>query len=538
VLDTTTAWTASSSSVVGTTTSSTSTTPNSTQEGDTLTDNGDDGTTTPPPSQDDDDDDDEVDASSDIMEEPNRFGVQLDGLMYAGGLAYDADKRAVYFTAGATYNNNNTNNETSTQSKCIFGTLTLQDQDHSSHVVTLGGHTTAVDTPEACSATALSLSASTQQAYMVGDTTAGGLMTEFANTNTNTNTNTNDTTRTYNTQTHFGFVAQATIQEGDTQLQRTGGYLLKEVAVADAVVTYPVAVVTIHVSSVNHVVVASMGSTTVASETTADAAKPEFPHWTSGGHRRFYGFSNYYLRLTQLKTLGGLDPAGPNVMRRKTLRVASDVTYQTDYYADYDTSVYTTGMASVGQESSESVLVVVGSTRGWGGIFGQQQQDRTDMDGFLAKFGPSATSYSGGGHQSPTCRINSVNNKDDWILHLCTDPTDSSVVYVVGATMGYDDTDTTKPPPPEGSIHPYIAKMDLETMEPRYGSHNWKQPPATMTPPPLVAALRPTHRPTDVPYTTQRSMWRESSRMAPSWWYEKRTLYKSRRERMISLWPN
>jgi hypothetical protein len=38
-------------------------------------------------------------------------------------------------------------------------------------------------------------------------------------------------------------------------------------------------------------------------------------------------------------------------------------------------------------------------------------------------------------------------------------------MYVVGATMGYDDTSSSYSPP-EGSIHPYIAKMDLETMEP------------------------------------------------------------------------
>jgi hypothetical protein len=85
-----------------------------------------------------------------------------------------------------------------------------------------------VDTPEACSA--LSLSANAQQAYMVGDTnTAGGLITEFANTNDDTAT------------TQFGFVAQATIQEGARELQMTGGYLLEEVPDA---VTYPVAVVT------------------------------------------------------------------------------------------------------------------------------------------------------------------------------------------------------------------------------------------------------------------------------------------------------
>jgi hypothetical protein len=321
--------------------------------------------------------------------------------MYAGGLSYDADNHAVYFT-GATYKNDKDeddgDHQTSTTSKCILGKWALQD--HSSHVVTLGQ---TVDTPEACSA--LSLSANTQQAYMVGDTsTAGGLMTDDTNA------------------TQFGFVAQATIQEGDKEFQRTGGrYLLKKHPDA---VTYPVAVVTIPVSSTDYVFVASMFST-VASET-ADAAlidKAEFPDLTSGGYRR-YG-SKYHLRLTKLKTLGGYDPGSS--VSRETLIVSSDGTYQTDD----DSSVYTTGMASVGQE-----LVLVGSTRGSGGIFAQRQQgeDRTDMDGFIAKF----DSTTNGSHLS-TYRINSANNKDDWILQVCTAPNDSSVVYVVGATMGYDE---------------------------------------------------------------------------------------------------
>jgi hypothetical protein len=43
------------------------------------------------------------------MEEPN-FGIQFHGPMYAGGMSYDADNHAVYFT-GATYNNNNNNDD-------------------------------------------------------------------------------------------------------------------------------------------------------------------------------------------------------------------------------------------------------------------------------------------------------------------------------------------------------------------------------------------------------------------------------------------
>jgi hypothetical protein len=155
--------------------------------------------------------------------------------------------------------------------------------------------------------------------------------------------------------------------------------------VPDAV-TYPVAVVAVQVSSIDDVFVASMGST-VASET----------NLTSGGYRR-YG-SKYHLQLTKLKTLGGYDP-GSSVSREMFL-VLSDGTYQTDD----DSSVYKTGMASVRQG-----LVLVGSTRGSGGIFGQRQQgeNRTDMDGFIAKFDPTTH----GGHQS-TYRINSANNKDD-----------------------------------------------------------------------------------------------------------------------------
>jgi hypothetical protein len=62
----------------------------------------------------------------------------------------------------------------------------------------------------------LSLSVNAQQAYMVGDaSTAGGLMMEFSNPNDDTTT------------TQFGFVAQATIQEGERELKMTGGYLLK-----------------------------------------------------------------------------------------------------------------------------------------------------------------------------------------------------------------------------------------------------------------------------------------------------------------------
>jgi hypothetical protein len=115
--------------------------------------------------------------------------------------------------------------------------VALQDPHDSSaaaHVVTLGQN---ADTPAAAYCSALSLSASTQQAYLVGDTTAGGLMTEFANSSTSTQS--------------FGFVAQATIQEGATELQRTGGYLLKEDVVPDhyVVVTYPFSYLVSHLLS-------------------------------------------------------------------------------------------------------------------------------------------------------------------------------------------------------------------------------------------------------------------------------------------------
>jgi hypothetical protein len=253
---------------------------------------------------------------------------------------------------------------------------------------------------------------------------AGGLMTQFSTANDDSIA-------------QFGIVLQA-----NALSQFSGGYLLDE-SESDAV-TYPVSVVA-GSSSIEYVYVASLGSTD-ASET-GDSVRIDnehFPDLTSGGYRR-YG-NRYHLRVTKLKTLGGLD-AGAE-MTRETMESEFDKSFATDD----GSSVYTTGMAFVGGQ-----LVVVGSTRGSGNVFGQGVG--SDMDGFVVVLNPGT-----GGLSIGSTRIAFLPDEDDWVLNICTDPNDSNVFYIVGATTG-SDVGTSH----AGTIHPFVARMTLSP----FGEPEW-----------------------------------------------------------------
>eukprot|EP00339_Tiarina_fusa_P025486 CAMPEP_0117006464 /NCGR_PEP_ID=MMETSP0472-20121206/6683_1 /TAXON_ID=693140 ORGANISM="Tiarina fusus, Strain LIS" /NCGR_SAMPLE_ID=MMETSP0472 /ASSEMBLY_ACC=CAM_ASM_000603 /LENGTH=1198 /DNA_ID=CAMNT_0004707937 /DNA_START=301 /DNA_END=3897 /DNA_ORIENTATION=+ len=335
----------------------------------------------------------------------SQLGTQIKGPIYAGGLAYSSDANKVYFT-GALYNDGTT---TFTSSDCFLGELDLFTS--TAALLPIG----ATDIPEACSALSLA-GGSNPKAFLAGNTEFGGLNSVLADPDTASSIK------------QFGSVIEVLLGQSSEEDSVGGGYLL-----GGKTVTYPVAIVA--EKGNDNVYVASLASDD-GSETGDNAVveQEQYPDLTSGGLRRF-GF-RYYLRFTKVN-------------------LESQTAAEENFMTDDSSSVYASGIAIVGNN-----VIIVGSTRGSGGVFGNKEG--ADMDGFVLRLGDSLGDTFGWSMVN-NARIDSANSQDDWITQICSDPNDPTSFYMVGATMGlvpgFDGASSM------GSVSPIVVKMSVDSMD-------------------------------------------------------------------------
>jgi len=159
--------------------------------------------------------------------------------------------------------------------------------------------------------------------------------------------------------------------------------------------------------------------------------------------------------------------AAPAILENDQVPNTLDKDWFNDFRVDNGGTLSVGGMVMAG---NGNILVVVGSTRDSGGPFEQNDGGGDgdmglDMDGFILKVNPEDGNLAESidGSKSST-RLDSVNKKDDWILNVCNDRFDHDAFYVVGKSKGKIRDIADDQQPPEGSIHAYVAKVDLRTL--------------------------------------------------------------------------
>jgi len=141
-------------------------------------------------------------------------------------------------------------------------------------------------------------------------------------------------------------------------------------------------------------------------------------------------------------------------------------------------------------EHPEEVLIVAGSTRGKGRGYGEAQASSDDEDGFISVVSTDTgtlISGSNGGNKKSNQRIGT--EETDLILGICDDPQDPTAFYIVGATgagrreeMGTRVEQTVVSTNP-GSLHGFVQKIQVETLEKLWGVHWGANHRGDFTPP-------------------------------------------------------
>jgi hypothetical protein len=378
--------------------------------------------------------DDEFDGDDDIKNEHfyNPIGLQISGPAYAGGIVYDSYDNTVLL-AGATYMDASFGlNPTSL---CFTGVVNLDD----GNLITRTPRGSP-DLEEACNA--ITFDTNRNAAYTVG-------VAEMDD------------------QGEFGTGGDSWVQ-GESNAE-SGGLILQlnanvELLGGNHIVTYPavypVSVVT-HPFDKDSLFVASMATKRTEINDEYTASGNSYPNFIDPVNRK-YG-SDFFLMINKYKVNNVPKRTAPAVLENDEVPNTLDDTWFVDFRVDTDVGLDVGGMVMAG---SGNVLVVVGSTRGQGGIFEVNDNNGVaDMDGFVLKVNPEDGSLlvPSGGSKSST-RLDSINKKDDWILNVCNDRFDHDAFYVVGKTMGKIRDIPDDQQPPEGSVHAYVAKVDLKTL--------------------------------------------------------------------------
>ena len=354
-------------------------------------------------------------------------GLQIQGPAYAGGIEYDWRANSVLLTGATFVDGDMGSNPTSL---CFTGLVDLDSGDLMEKIPR-GSEVYG----EACSA--ITFDQNRNAAY------ATGMAEGFGGSS--------DGDR-------IGASGGPSWDKGDSGgliLQLNEGIeLLGGNRVVDYPTVYPVSIVT-HPLDKDYVFVASMASKDSSANQAAGGSYPNF----LDRENRQYG-SKFFLTIDQYRVTDV--PDEPYFPTPDTLQK----TWVSDFSTDGGEDVYVGGMVMAG---NGNVLVVVGSTRGEGGVY-DSNEGRSDMDGFIVKIDPDTGElYSGGGKSST--RLDSVNNKDDYILNICNDRFDHDAIYVVGKSKGHIRDLSDDDQPPDGSTHAYVAKVHLETMRAQWLKH-------------------------------------------------------------------
>ena len=389
---------------------------------------------------DDDDDDDDIADDEDFSVQQitehvyNAIGLQISGPAYAGSLVYDPIENNVLL-AGATYNPKQNGIYYST-SMCFLGVVNMDDGNLIS--TTPRG---SANSDEAC--TAITFDTRKNAAYAIGvaETDDNGQFTDDGNAGGSSWVQGQSNTE-----------AGGLILQLNENIQLLGG-----TRIAEYPATYPVSVLT-HPLDKDYVFVASM-ETKSAGENADFIASSDFPNFLDRDNRK-YG-SDFHLMIDRYKVNNVPQRAAPEVVPDDEIPNTLDRTWFNDFHVDSGESISVGGMIMAG---NGNVLVVAGSTRGGGGPF-EQNASGEDMDGFILKINPEngelVTKEKG---SKSSTRLDSINSQDDWILNVCNDRFDHDAFYVVGKSMGKIREIPDDQQPPEGSVHAYVAKVDLKTL--------------------------------------------------------------------------
>ena len=386
---------------------------------------------------DDDDDDDDDDVLDELSEEHffNPIGLQISGPAYAGGIVYDSYDNTVLL-AGATYMD--TNSGLNPTSLCFTGVVNLDN----GNLITRTPRGSQ-NLEEACNA--ITFDTNRNAAYTIGVAEMDD-QGEFG----------------------AGGAGGSSWVQGESDAE-AGGLILQLNADVELIggnhivnypAVYPVSVVT-HPFDKDSLFVASIATKRTEINDEYTASGTSYPKFMDSVNRK-YG-SDFFLMINKYKVNNVPKQAAPVVLENDEVPNTLDDTWFVDFGVDTDVGLDVGGMVMAG---NGNVLVVVGSTRGQGGVFEVNDNEGVaDMDGFVLKVNPEDGKLlvPSIGNKSTT-RLDSVNKKDDWILNICNDRFDHDAFYVVGKTMGKIRDIPDDQQPPEGSVHAYVAKVDLKTL--------------------------------------------------------------------------
>ncbi|KAG7361781.1 hypothetical protein IV203_036882 [Nitzschia inconspicua] len=355
-------------------------------------------------------------------------GLQIPGPGYAGGLVYIDDSNSVLL-AGATYVDDA--GSTTESSNCFTGEV---DLDNGNLVTKFARGSTSL--PESCSA--ISYDPLRNAAYAIGGMQAGAQDEEFLSDALWSGTENS--------------VQAGLIMQMNEKLRLIGGN-----RIVGYPVVYPVAVV--NDVGEPYVYVASMVSNDSTGNDAGSDIDNEHPDYTTGGRRDFG--SNFFVSVEQyvVDSVDGV-PVEPLPASVKETWASS---FQTD-----SGSVTVSGMTLGGNGHT---LIVVGSTKGSGGPFGDN--DGEDMDGWIIKLDPKTGQLSQGedGQERSSTRLDSVNKQDDMILQVCNDRFNHDAFYVVGTSAGKVRSLPDDQQPPEGSFHAFVAKISIKGLSADWLKH-------------------------------------------------------------------
>jgi hypothetical protein len=344
-------------------------------------------------------------------------GTQLEGDLFPGAIVYDSQTHNVKFTGGSYLDGN-------TKSMCFTGSWDLV-----SGRIKKIYHSGTPGTEEACNA--IAWSPFEDKSYAVGFTeSVDGGMFDYM----------------FEDDPASDFKVLGTILQTNSNGEPVGGAIIQ-----NENVQYPIAVVT-HPSE-DYIFVASSSSSSTAQNPNMDAEAPH-PDLTTGGDRR-YG-DKFFLSVARYDV--SAQPDTPSAPLEETM---DEKWYKSFNVLDH-TGVSVTGMALAGTDAN--TLILVGSTKGSGLVFGVNAGD--DWDGFIIKLDSQSGDEIGAVTEDRTAtRIVSSNQKDDWVNGICVDKFNPNAVFLVGGTKGKIRTLDKDHQLPEGDIHSFVAKIQLDTLE-------------------------------------------------------------------------
>ncbi|KAL3903052.1 MAG: hypothetical protein SGILL_010594 [Bacillariaceae sp.] len=168
----------------------------------------------------------------------------------------------------------------------------------------------------------------------------------------------------------------------------------------------------------------------------------EYPNLTAGADflKRGYG---YYATLQTIRIDGERDGAVPALDEAVVIQTDKDV--------------FITGMGLI--EDADTV-VIVGTLQGKSDNLFPTEREANDMDGFAVRKRLADPNLN-----NQPLRLNSVENKDDFVHNVCESPEGDSF-FLVGSTMGtlanatmYGERESPD------SLSAFVAKVEFSTME-------------------------------------------------------------------------